>query len=96
MLRRRFLQTAATLTAAPYVRTSRAARGLTFACGNHQIPGANTALSKLCSEWGEREKVEVRGDFTDGAGLQMSIEVRDEAGPVMKVRFTFEVHQLRH
>jgi len=38
----------------------------------------------------------IRGDPTDGAGLQMSIEVRDEAGPVMKVRFTFEVHQLRH
>ena len=33
---------------------------------------------------------------TDGAGPQMSIEVRDDAGPVMQVKFTFEVHQLRH
>jgi ABC-type glycerol-3-phosphate transport system substrate-binding protein len=71
MLRRRFLQTAATLAAAPYVRTSRAAGALTLACGNHQIPGANAVLSKLCNEWGEREKVDVRIDFTDGFNLLM-------------------------
>jgi hypothetical protein len=38
----------------------------------------------------------IRGRRTDGAGHQMSIEVRDEAGPVMRVKFTFEVHQHRH
>jgi hypothetical protein len=33
---------------------------------------------------------------SNGSGHQMAIEVRDQAGPVMQVRFTFEVHQLRH
>jgi hypothetical protein len=33
---------------------------------------------------------------TDGAGYQMSIEVRNDAGPVLQVKFTFEVHQHRH
>ena len=31
----------------------------------------------------------------DGAH-QMSIEIRDDAGPVMQVKFTFEVHEYRH
>nr|WP_108513800.1 hypothetical protein [Bradyrhizobium algeriense] len=38
----------------------------------------------------------IRGRRTDGAGHMMSIEVRDDAGPVMQVKFTFEVHQQRH
>ena len=71
MLRRRFLQTAATLAAAPYARTSRAAGALTLACGSHQIQGANAVLSKLCNEWGEQEKVDVRIDFTDAFNLLM-------------------------
>jgi hypothetical protein len=32
----------------------------------------------------------------DDAEQRMSIEVRDEAGPVMQVKFVFEVHQHRH
>ena len=31
----------------------------------------------------------------DGVGHQMSIEVRDDAGPIMQVKFTFEVHQVK-
>jgi hypothetical protein len=33
---------------------------------------------------------------TNGSGHQMSIEVRDEVGPVMQVKFTFEVRKHRH
>ena len=32
----------------------------------------------------------------DGVGHQMSIEIRDDAGHVMQVKFTFEVHEYRH
>jgi hypothetical protein len=38
----------------------------------------------------------IRRHSPDRAGRRMSIEVRDEAGPVMQVNFTFEVHQHRH
>jgi hypothetical protein len=37
----------------------------------------------------------IRGS-SNGSGHQLSIEVRDEAGPVMQVKFTFEAHPLRH
>ncbi len=34
----------------------------------------------------------IRRRSPDGAENRMSIEVRDKAGPVMQVKFTFEVH----
>jgi len=37
----------------------------------------------------------IRGS-PNGAEHRMSIDVRDDAGPVMQVKFTFEVHQHRH
>jgi hypothetical protein len=36
----------------------------------------------------------IRG-HSNGAGHQMSIEVRDEAGPVLQVKFTFELERHR-
>jgi hypothetical protein len=38
----------------------------------------------------------IRGGRTNGARGPMSIEVRDAAGPVLQVKFTLEVRQLRH
>jgi hypothetical protein len=32
----------------------------------------------------------------DGAGQRMAIEVRDDDGPVLQVRFTFEIDRHRH
>ena len=32
----------------------------------------------------------------DGADHDMAIEVRDDTGPLLQVKFTFHVHQLRH
>ena len=32
----------------------------------------------------------------DGAGHQMSIDVRDDTGPVLQVKFTFEINRNRH
>ena len=37
----------------------------------------------------------MRSRSTDGAGYQMSIEVRSDAGPVLQVNFTFEVQHKR-
>lgn len=36
----------------------------------------------------------IRRGRPDGAENRMSIEVRDEAGPVMQVKFTFEIHSV--
>jgi hypothetical protein len=32
----------------------------------------------------------------DGPGHQLAIEVRDDVGPVLQVRFTFEIDRRRH
>jgi hypothetical protein len=37
---------------------------------------------------------EVRSHRTDGARQRMAIEVRDDTGPVLQVKFTFEVDRL--
>ena len=70
--RRRFLQTAAAVTAAPYLRTSHAAGSLTAAFWDHVIPGANSILSKLCKEWAANEKVELKIEFVEGFNLLMT------------------------
>jgi hypothetical protein len=38
----------------------------------------------------------IRGSRTSAAGNMMSIEVRDDAGPVLQLSFNFELRQLRH
>src|SRR5664279_3900256 len=65
--RRTVLKTAALASAAvitaPYVRGAYAAGKLTLGCWDHWVPGANTALTKICNEWGEKNKVEVHIDY---------------------------------
>ena len=62
--RRRFIQRSAQVSAvavaAPYVHTSRAAGSLSIGFWDHWVPGANDSLTKLCKEWGEKEKVNVK------------------------------------
>jgi hypothetical protein len=48
---------------APDISPTCAAGRLTLGCWDHSVPGANTTLSKLCNEWGEKNKVEVQIDF---------------------------------
>lgn len=36
------------------------------------------------------------GKKLDGAGHQMAIEVRDDKGPVLQVKFTFEIDRHTH
>lgn len=71
MRRRRFLQTAAAVAAAPYVRTSHAGGALSVVFETHLIPGASAALSKLCNEWAARERVEIKVEIVDGFKILM-------------------------
>jgi ABC-type glycerol-3-phosphate transport system substrate-binding protein len=59
---------AASSLAAPFVRGAYAAGKLTCAFWDHWVPGANDHLSKLCQEWGAKEKVEVVTDFMTSNG----------------------------
>jgi ABC-type glycerol-3-phosphate transport system substrate-binding protein len=83
--RRKVLATTALATAgviaAPYVRSAYAAGKLNIAFWDHWVPGANDTMTKLCQEWGEKEKVEVVIDYitTIGEKLQMTLAAEGQA-----------------
>jgi hypothetical protein len=65
--------------AAPYISPTYAAGRLTLGCWDHWVPGANSALSKLCNEWGEKNKVEVQIDFITSQGEKDKLTAAAEA-----------------
>ena len=70
--RRAVLKTAALGSAAaitaPYVSGVYAAGTLTLGVWDHWVPGANKAMDKLCKEWGDKNKVEVKIDYITSQG----------------------------
>src|SRR5205823_898601 len=69
--RRTMLQTAAaatTLLAMPFVRGAHAAGKLAVGFWDHWVPGGNEPLEKLCREWAEKEKVDIKIDFITSNG----------------------------
>ena len=80
--RRTVLQTAAaatTLLATPFVRSTHAAGKLSVGFWDHWVPGANEPLEKLCREWAEKEKVELKADFITSNGDKDLLTVAAEA-----------------
>ena len=75
---------AAGVLSAPYVRHSHAAGKLALGVWDHWVPGANNTLTKLCNEWGEKNKVEVSIDYITSQGdkdiLTASAEAQARAG----------------
>jgi hypothetical protein len=72
--RRGFLQrsaaASATMIAAPFVRTARAAGKLSVGFWDHWVPGANGTSLALVEEWGQKERVEVQVDYITSQGLR--------------------------
>src|SRR5437588_427268 len=83
VLRNAALATTAVI-AAPYVRGAYAAGKLTLGVWDHWVPGANNALTKLCTEWGEKNKVEITIDYITSQGdkdlLTASAEAQARTG----------------
>src|SRR5436305_1326497 len=69
----------ATVLAAPFVRGAYAAGKLSVAFWDHWVPGANAPLEKLCREWAETEKVEIKIDFVTSNGDKDLLTVAAEA-----------------
>src|SRR5215467_9376140 len=69
----------AAVLAAPYVRGAHAAGRLTLGCWDHWVPGANNTLTKLCNEWGEKNKVEVHIDYITSQGEKDKLTAAAEA-----------------
>jgi len=77
--RRRFLKSAAVAIAAPHVRTSHAAGSLAVGFWDHWVPGANEVLTKLCQEWAEKEKVDLKIDYITSQGNKLLLTITTEA-----------------
>ncbi len=69
----------ATALAAPYVRGAFAAGKLTLGIWDHWVPGANDNMTKLCQQWGEKNKVEVSIDYITSVGDKDMITATAEA-----------------
>src|SRR5215831_6722441 len=83
LTRRHVLKTAAlgsvAAVTAPYVRGVHAAGTLTLGCWDHWVPGANNTLTKLCNEWGEKNKVDVHIDYITSQGEKDKLTAAAEA-----------------
>jgi hypothetical protein len=81
--RRAVLKNAALATtavlAAPYVRGAHAAGTITMGCWDHWVPGANNTLTKICNEWGEKNKVEIKIDYITSQGEKDKLTAAAEA-----------------
>ena len=49
------------------------------AFGIHWVPGANDTLTKLCKEWGDKEKVDVAIDYITSQGDKNLLTIAAEA-----------------
>jgi ABC-type glycerol-3-phosphate transport system substrate-binding protein len=86
--RRNLLKTtalaAASAVSAPYVRHSYAAGKLALGVWDHWVPGANDTFTKLCKEWGDKNKVEIQIDYITSQGdkdlLTASAEAQARTG----------------
>ena len=85
--RRTVLRTAALVTTAlavPFVRGAHAAGKLAVGFWDHWVPGANAPLEKLCQEWGEKEKIDIKVDFITSNGdkdlLTAAAEAQSRSG----------------
>ena len=78
MIRQAALASAAVMSA-PYVRGAHAAGKLSLGCWDHWVPGANNTLTKLCNEWGEKNKVEVHIDYITSQGEKDKLTAAAEA-----------------
>ncbi len=70
---------AVTLLTAPFVRGAHAAGKLSVGFWDHWVPGANEPLAKLCREWADKEKVELKIDFITSNGDKDLLTVAAEA-----------------
>src|SRR3546814_16904138 len=69
--RRQVLATSAATAAAlamPFVQGAHAAGTISVGFWDHWVPGANDTLTKLCNEWAEKSKVEVKIDYITSQG----------------------------
>ena len=70
---------AAAAASLPFIRGAHAAGKLNVAFWDHWVPGANDAMRKLCQEWADKEKVDLKIDFVTSQGDKLMLTIAAEA-----------------
>ena len=70
---------AAAVSSLPFVHGAHAAGKLNIAFWDHWVPGANDAMRKLCQEWADKEKVDLKIDFVTSQGDKLMLTIAAEA-----------------
>lgn len=65
--------------AAPYIKSARSAGKLSLGMWDHWVPGANDVLTKLVSDWGEKNGVETTVDYITSIGFKNILTAQAEA-----------------
>ncbi len=102
--RREVLKTAAlgsaAVISAPYVSGVYAAGSLSLGVWDHWVPGANNTFTKLCNEWGEKNKVAVHIDYITSIGdkdlLTASAEAQAGSGHDMMSHRAWQIQVHRN
>ncbi len=77
---------AAVALSAPFVRGAFAAGKLSVGFWDHWVPGANNTLTKLCNEWADKEKVEIKIDYITSQGDKLLLTGAAEAQAKLRAR----------
>ena len=72
----------ATMIAAPFVRTAKAAGKLSIGFWDHWVPGANDANTELVDAWAAKEHVDVQIDYITSQGFKNLLTIAAEAPAV--------------
>src|SRR3546814_20516932 len=89
--RRQVLATSAATAAAlamPFVRGAHAAGTISVGFWDHWVPGANDTLTKLCNEWAEKSKVEVKIDYNTSQGSKNLLTAAPQLQSPTQIRQT--------
>lgn len=79
--RRQVLATTAATAAAlamPYVRGAHAAGKISVGWWDHWVPNANNAMTELCKQWAEKNKVEIQIDYITSQGNKNLLTIAAE------------------
>jgi ABC-type glycerol-3-phosphate transport system substrate-binding protein len=69
---------AASLLAAPFVRSANAAGSITIGLWDHWVPGANDVQTAIIKEWSAKEKVDVTIDYITSQGNKLLLTLAAE------------------
>ena len=77
------------------MRGAYAAGKLNVGFWDHWVPGANDTMAKLCHEWADKEKVEIKIDFITSQGDKLMLTGRRRGAGAVRARHSGDADLVR-